>query len=214
MQEKKDGASEYGAVQRLYARHATAYDRLWSRYHEVTLKAALEAAPWGQWTRVLNLGCGTGLFEEALARRHPATVVVGLDVTQQMLREAKAKSGDSSSTFFLNALAEELPFASAQFDAVVCANAFHHFRRPARVLQEARRVLCPGGWLVLVDWCDDYLTCKLFDCWLRLVDRAHFRTYGLRDCAEMLTAAGFRVESPRRFKVDWFWGLMALRARV
>lgn len=214
MQDTKEEAKPYQAVQQRYAQQATWYDRRWRHYNDATLKATLDAVPWERMKRVLNLGCGTGLLEEAVARRNCATAVVGIDVTQEMLREARAKFKNSHSASFANALAEELPFGPAQFDGVVCANTFHHFRQPGRVLGEIGRVLRPGGWLVLVDWCDDYLACKLFDWWLRLADRAHFRTYSLRDCAEMLTAAGFRMESARRFRVDWFWGLMELRAQI
>src|SRR5215471_6406351 len=96
-----------------------------------------------------------------------------------MLRQAVRKQ-IGSQVFWAQAEAGRLPLADATFDSVVCANSFHYFRLPVGALREMGRVLRPGGSLVLVDWCDDYLTCKLCSLWLRLTDPAFYRTYTLR----------------------------------
>jgi ubiquinone/menaquinone biosynthesis C-methylase UbiE len=46
---------------------------------------------------------------------------------------------------------ERLPFASGSFDVVTCANSFHHYPRQDRAVAEMRRVLVPGGKLLLID---------------------------------------------------------------
>jgi SAM-dependent methyltransferase len=91
---------------------------------------------------------------------------------------------------------------------VVCANSFHYFRQPLAALREVARILRSGGSLVLVDWCDDYLTCKLCSAWLRLTDPACFRTYTLRSGEALLGQAGLKVIHRDRFRVGWLWGLM------
>jgi hypothetical protein len=75
-----------------------------------------------------------------------------------------------------------------------------------------RRVLERGGRLVITDWCDDYLTCRVFDAWLRLVDPAHYRTYGQRACEALLEASRFEAIKVRRYKISWLWGLMTVKA--
>ena len=58
----------------------------------------------------------------------------------------------------------------------------------------------------MTDCCDDCLACRVCDLTLRLVDRAHRRAYGSRDCARMLERAGYDGASVERCKIDWLWG--------
>ena len=129
-----------------------------------------------------------------------------------MLRQAIGK-GLGKRVGWVQAEAGKLPLADSSFDGVVCANSFHYFRRPEAALAEVRRVLRPGGSLVLVDWCDDYVTCKLCSWWLRWTDTAFFRTYALGECRALLEQAGFSVVRHHRFRVGWLWGLMRFSCR-
>jgi ubiquinone/menaquinone biosynthesis C-methylase UbiE len=106
-----------------------------------------------------------------------------------------------------------LPFPTGRFDHVVCANSFHYFREPLQALREVRRVMRPAGGFTLVDWCDDYLACKVCSVWLRLTDPAFHRTYSLKACRSLLGRAGFDVVEARRFRANWPWGLMRLTCR-
>lgn len=204
--------SEYRPVQRSYEGQARQYERRWRHYNQATLQATIETVRWTTARRLLDVSCGTGLLEEAAQRLNPEVSIIGVDLSWPMLEQARIKFEPCDHVAFVNALAEQLPFASESFDAVVCASAFHYYRRPLLALQEMRKVLRPGGQLVLTDWCDDYWTCKVCDFALRVVDRSHFRTYGMAQCEALLRRAGFHVEHARRFKIDWFWGLMTLRA--
>lgn len=204
----------YLPLVRRYARGAPHYDRRWRYYNQATLTATLESIPREKVQRLLNVGCGTGLLEQAVEDLFPKTQVTGLDLSLEMLRQAGGKFTATWQPAWVNSQAESLPFAEGSFDALVCANSFHYYQQPVRVMDEFRRVLRRGGWLVLTDWCDDFLACKICDRVLRIVDRAHYRTYGLEQCGDLLTKAGFHVDEARRFKIDWLWGLMTLRARA
>ncbi|MBI3894704.1 MAG: methyltransferase domain-containing protein [Acidobacteria bacterium] len=204
-----------------YSRQAAHYDRRWNRpVGDVTLQVTLEAIPWEGLNRVLDVGCGTGLLEEAInSQRKPSRSVVGLDISLAMLRQAHGKLNGAPGVRWINAQAENLPFVNASFDAVVCTNSFHYYRHPLKVLQEFHRVVRPTGRLVLVDWCNNFLACKVSQWALQFVHRTGIHRYALErcytmaECEDLLCRAGFHVELGRRVRIHWGWGVMVFRAR-
>lgn len=93
--------------------------------------------------RVLDAGCGTGNITRLLSD----CSVVGVDSSEAMLGRARRKAPNAK----LRAanLNEPLPFPSDHFDAVVCCNVIYALDYPAEALAELKRVLKPGGTLVL-----------------------------------------------------------------
>ncbi|HWB12970.1 MAG TPA: methyltransferase domain-containing protein [Pirellulales bacterium] len=201
--------TEHLPVRRSYDRLAPTYDSRWRKYIDATLALAIEPLELTGDERVLDVACGTGELERRLFERWPALGVTGVDVSPNMLRHAAEKRTPAS---LLATEAHRLPFDEASFDAVICANAFHYFRQPDKSLAEMRRVLRPEGRLVLVDWCDDYLSCKLCSFWLHWADPAFHRTYTKRACRRMVEQSGFVVEAAFHRRIDWLWGLMCVIA--
>ncbi|CAN5773428.1 methyltransferase domain-containing protein [soil metagenome] len=199
-------------IRREYDRLAPQYDRRWGHYVEATLGAVMNSLDFDGQERVLDLACGTGALEHRLLDRWPALQVVGADLSGGMLQEAASKAL-AGVVGWVQADARRLPFSDSTFDTVLCASSFHYFRSPVASLVEIRRLLRPGGRLLLVDWCDDYLSCKLCSLWLRITDPAFHRTYALRECRSLLEGANFEVVEAEPFKVDWLWGLMRLVGR-
>ena len=204
------GGDVHKGVRDQYDAKAAAYDARWSYYTYATTTAALACLNYAGTERVLDLGCGTGELARLLLAQWPALWVVGVDVSAGMLARGAAKLRSNPHVHFLAASVTALPCADASFDAVVTTNAFHYFRDPARACAEMLRVLRPGGRVLVVDWCHDYLTCKLCQWYLRLTDPAHYRMYTLRQCAGHLTAAGFETGDAHRFKISPLWGLMTV----
>jgi ubiquinone/menaquinone biosynthesis C-methylase UbiE len=98
--------------------------------------AAVEPAP----ARALDLGTGTGQGAFAIARRFPAAEIVGVDLADGMLAEARRKTPTelAERVRFENGDASALPFADGSFDLVAHANMIPFF-------DEVARVLAPGG---------------------------------------------------------------------
>ena len=92
---------------------------------------------------IVDLGCGTGRFSEALAHRFNANVI-GIDPSQKMLAQAKAKPV-SERVKFMNGTGEKIPCADASADLIFASMAFHHFAAPRQVAKECRRVLREAG---------------------------------------------------------------------
>lgn len=194
-----------------YAQLASVYDAKWSFYIEATVRATLERLSLQPSDRVLDVGCGTGALLERLAKRHSAARLAGVDPVPEMLANARRKVPPEVE--LREGWAERLPFESEQFDVVVSCNVFHYIREPDAALREMGRVLASGGRLIITDWCDDYLACRLCDLYLRLFNPAHRKTYGRRECLHLLTEAGYRDVEIDRYKINWLWGLMTARAR-
>lgn len=92
----------------------------------------------------LDVGCGTGYFEELLSANKRLTRVVAIDATMQMLKIAQAKFGQEK-IMFLQTDAQHLPFRGAQFD-LVCSNAFlHHLLNFDTALVSMVKTIKPGG---------------------------------------------------------------------
>lgn len=194
---------------REYARIAADYERRWSFYLEATTRETLARLRLRPGDRLLDVGCGTGVLLYRLHQTHPGLHLSGVDAVPEMLKIASAKLPPSVT--LQHGWAEQLPFESEQFDVLVSCNMFHYVHEPVEALLEMRRVLHPGGMLFITDWCDDYLACRLCDLYLRLFDRAHFKTYGMHQCARLLRETGYGDVHVERYKINWLWGLMTAR---
>jgi ubiquinone/menaquinone biosynthesis C-methylase UbiE len=206
------GGSGIGEVQAEYDRLAAFYDRRWRQYIDATLRIVGEVVECNGHERILDAPCGTGELEQQLLARWSELRIVGVDLSDGMLRQAAAKHVRAA-VQWLRADVCVLPLADDSFDWVICANSFHYFHSPATALGELRRMLHPSGHLVLVDWCDDYLMCKLCSAWLRWSAPAFYRTYSLRECRSLLEQAGLLVEDQQHFRIGWIWGMMRFVCR-
>ncbi len=104
---------------------------------------------------VLDLGCGSGTLAMMLLAATPGLHVTGVDGDPAMLKQAQRKTAKTGQTVqFDQALAQQLPYADAAFDAVVSSLFFHHLDRSTKIaaMREAWRVLKPGGSFNVADW--------------------------------------------------------------
>jgi SAM-dependent methyltransferase len=97
-------------------------------------------------SRILDLGCGTGRFSEALANRFMARLIA-IDPSRKMLDEAVRKA--ARRVLYARASGESVPLRDASVDTVFISMVFHHFKRPARVAAQCSRVLKVGGTVCL-----------------------------------------------------------------
>ena len=184
-------------AQRIFGKRASFYTTSTVHADPSVLTRVVDlAAPQPQWT-ALDVATGTGHTALALAP-HVASVI-GIDLTPEMLSEAERLRAerDARNVAFRLGDVHHLPFEDASFDLVTCRRAAHHFSDIALALQEIRRVLRPGGRVVIDDRSvpeDNFLDrCVNQLDWYH--DESHVREYRPSEWRRMLAACGLVVET-------------------
>ncbi len=98
--------------------------------------------------RVLEVGYGSGVFQYELAARCRSSV--GVDVHPHGARVRRQLAEDGVASLLVHGDAAHLPFANRSFDRIVIASVLEFVPDPGRCLRECRRLLAPGGRLLLL----------------------------------------------------------------
>jgi len=153
--------------------------------------------------RALDLGCGGGHVAYRLARHMAA--VTAYDLSDEMLAAVARTAGERglSNLTTRQGRAERLPFADGEFDFVATRYSAHHWGDLQAGVNEARRVLRPGGRAVFIDGMAPARPAA--DTHLQAIellrDASHVRDYGLDEWAGALARAGFEVQATTRYRL-------------
>ena len=151
---------------------------------------------------LLDVGCGTGPMIELLSKKYPKKRYVGLDITPKMIEVANAKNLPNAT--FVVGDSENLPFDDESFDAVICANSFHHYPNPQKFFDGVYRVLRKGGHFVLRDytsfapviWLMNHVEMPLAN----MIGHGDVRAYTTKQVEGFARAAGLSVVKLERRK--------------
>jgi ubiquinone/menaquinone biosynthesis C-methylase UbiE len=183
------------------------YDRSWLQrvffgpVHAHVIAVATQAVP--QAGTVLDVGCGTGLLLQWLGQAYPTAHLAGVDAAPGMAQVAVRRHRIAA----VVGIAERLPFRSGSVELLVSTISFHHWGDQRRGLAEVRRVLVPGGHLLLTD--------PIVTGWLRpfyAIGRARDRFHTAAELDAMLGDAGLHAR--RRSTVPGMWGAVAVTVAV
>jgi ubiquinone/menaquinone biosynthesis C-methylase UbiE len=154
--------------------------------------------------RYLDVGCGSGNY--TIAMRKAGVVICGIDLSATMLARAREKSPEVP---WLKSNALALPFRDGSFAGVIMTFVHHHLSNPVAGLHEIRRVLMPGGRLVLLNATAE----QTAHFWL-IEYFPHVMEQAIASCArvetdEALAAAGLSIIVTELYEVaddlkDWF----------
>ncbi len=104
-------------------------------------------------SRILDLGCGTGLELEAYFAMNPSAEVTGIDLSDVMLNALNAKFPDNKLSLIQGSYFD-VPFGEKRYDAAVSVESLHHFRAEmkAALYRKLHAALKDGGFFVLTDY--------------------------------------------------------------
>jgi SAM-dependent methyltransferase len=189
---------------------ATSYDTRWARErYEGVEEAIVEFVGGPEAGSVFEVGCGTGHWLTLLRAR--AVRVAGMDLSAGMLQVAQQKNLVGR---LVQGRAEAVPLASHSVDRLYCINALHHFTDRSAFLAEAKRVLRPGGGLLVVglDPHDEAQRWWIYDHFDRALDLDRVRYPSVADLRAAMLAAGFEGCSTR--PVQRFAETVSLRSAL
>jgi len=186
----------YRRKQRLFDAWAPHYDWLpTTAFYQAIHARLLAFVTLPEGARVLELGCGTGRLLARLAKTYPRLRGVGLDLSPQMLRQARAHNPDRRRLVYVRGNAEALPFASGEFDAAFATASFLHYLRPLAVLWELARVLLRNGQFYWADWTLPSQTANN-RLWQHAPERLHLYAPQRRAC--LARAVGLEAQQHHR----------------
>lgn len=164
---------------------------------------SLELAEVQSQHHVLDLACGRGKSSFIVHSLHPGATVVGLDLLDRNIGVARALFDHLPGLSYVQGDVTNLMFTDGFFDRMLCLEAAFHFPDRARFLQEAFRVLKPGGRIVVVDfaWKTDAHRDSLDDPETLLVREIWQWDdfFSIADYQHAAVEAGFKIKSTH----DW-----------
>lgn len=143
------GATDEHLLQRMVKTHAERFGPAYWNVFDAHVAPALPPRP-----VVIDLGCGPGLALRELGERCPAATLFGYDVTPAMIAYGQqlAYTGPTPTLAVHDVSTQPLPHAAGTVHLVTMSSVLHVIDEPLPVLAEIRRVLAPGGVLLLKDW--------------------------------------------------------------
>ncbi len=168
---------------------------------------------------VLDVGCGAGWLSRRIARMVPEGRVVGMDVSDQMIRLARRTSVEQDNALYVTGEVAEIPWEANFFTQAISVESAYYWPEPAAGLKEIHRVLRPGGrfWM-LINYYRDNPHCHqwgpllavkthllLAEEWAQLFGGAGFANVGEERVAD-------KSPSPEAYTGRWFREAAQLRA--
>ena len=146
--------------------------------------------------RILDVGCGFGATALVLAERFHDSEVVGIDLSEPLLRlaaKAAQEMDPGERVQFEKANAQDIPYDDDSFDTVLNVQMVHIVEDPVRMLNEIERVLVPDGYLFIAD---------IKRSWVGLVDKVFRSALTLEEARDVICRSNVREGT---FSSDLLW---------
>jgi ubiquinone/menaquinone biosynthesis C-methylase UbiE len=172
---------------------------------------------------ILDVGCGNGHLVHYFAK-HGAKAAIGTDIAFYYIKSGqqehefsvyneKLRPGENTNVSFINSDAEKLPFKNSSFEMILAVALLHHVKEKSNFISECRRILVPGGRMVIVDPNGGHFLRNIVNRYARKI---HFLTdteeaIDIAQLKNILNRNGFSVEE---IKFEIFFGDLSAQLAV
>ena len=146
-----------------------------------------------QHKRILEIGCGNGTGTKLIKKYFVPNEISAIDLDPRMISIAKRKIKDTTISFKVGS-ATKLPYRNNQFDAVIEFGIIHHIPNWRDCLKELKRVVKPGGELILEDLSTDTWETFLGKFYKKVLDHPYKQMYAQQEFVEYLKKLGFQIK--------------------
>ncbi|MCX6052240.1 MAG: methyltransferase domain-containing protein [Campylobacterales bacterium] len=183
-----------------FSKQAVSFTKIQGHYDSVD--TLIKMSEVSKQDRVLDMACGTGIMACGFAKI--AKEVIGLDITQEMLKQAHKKQNEENLTniHFEIGDVEALPYDDESFDIVVTRYSFHHFLDVKKVFEEMIRVCKKGGKVMVVDVALEKQFEKVFNEMERLRDPSHTKALSKKEFENLFADARLSEHKISSYEVE------------
>jgi ubiquinone/menaquinone biosynthesis C-methylase UbiE len=201
-------------------KRAYRYNTRWLKFNTRTLSETLAMIDFtalrnvqerhGRSPRVLDVACGTGLLLKQLLTQVPDIEAYGLDASADMLAQARfALKGQPHVYLERIKIGYDMPLnlPYEHFDLITCTNALHDMPAVVALLAGLRKLLVPGGQLVVGDFAPHRprIFWTVFEWFLQQIEGNKVHAYTLQEAILLCEQAGLHVDREKVFTIDWLW---------
>ncbi|MDO4275391.1 MAG: class I SAM-dependent methyltransferase [Eubacteriales bacterium] len=152
--------------------------------------------------KILDLGCGNGNVIALLKERKKARYY-GVDISEEMVKEAQKRLGETAAVMVGDA--ENLPFDNDFFDLIICNASFHHYPDHQKAVEEMKRVLRPGGTIILGDpTVPGKILVRILNFIIKYSNSGDAKIWCKKEITRLFQNNGFQIENWKKINYKTF----------
>ncbi len=149
--------------------------------------------------KVLDIGCGTGNSSRLIKKHFKTKKIYAVDIDKRMISIAKKKNEDPSISFEVEN-ATHLKFKNDSFEAIFDLGVIHHIPQWKKCLRELKRVLKPGGQLIIEDLSLETFSTPIGKIMRKILDHPYHAMYKESEFVEYLKKIDFKILINKRYR--------------
>lgn len=201
------------AVRKKYNFLARIYDIIYRDYLAKTMQEALLPFLLRPEIKFLDVGCGTGALEERLLPLVPNANIVAIDISEDMLAQARKKLANYPSIEWIHGDFVKTQLPENSFDVAFSLSNLHYFPNPEAVFQKIASLLKRGGIFILIDWDRNFFNARVYNGYSKKFDPSFIQVYTSQEITQLLTQTGFTLQGTKNFSVRAFWKMVRVVAK-